>query len=87
MVDIQKNFFSWSFYNSFSWSYSIKKANPILIEKNCLQRGPRRNSLNKEVSEDQANFKSGSSDQATSKLSITFLLKLFQPSEYLLLIL
>ena len=55
-----------------------KKAKPILIEKNCLQRGPRGNSLNKEVSEDQANFKSGSSDQATSKLSITFLLTLFQ---------
>ena len=37
----------------------------MLIEKNCLQRGPRGNSLNKAVSEDQANFKCGSSDQAT----------------------
>ena len=42
-----------------------KKAKPILIEKNCPQRGPRGKSLNKGVSEDQANFKSGSSDQAT----------------------
>ena len=44
-----------------------KKAKPILIEKNFLQRGPRGNSLNKAVSENQANFKYGSLDQATKK--------------------
>ena len=43
-----------------------KKTKSTLIEKkNCVQGGPRRNSLNKADSEDQANFKSGSSDQAT----------------------
>ena len=43
-----------------------KKQNIHLLKKrNCLQGGPRGNSLNKADSEDQANFKSGSSDQAT----------------------
>ena len=46
--------------------FDKKKAKSTFIEKkNCLQGGPRGNSLNKADSEDQANFKSGSSDQAT----------------------
>ena len=45
--------------------FNKEKAKSTLIEKNCLKRGPRENSLNKADSEDQANFKSGPSDQAT----------------------
>ena len=44
--------------------FNKKKQNLHLLKKTCLQREQRRNSLNKAVSEDQANFKSGSSDQA-----------------------
>ena len=45
--------------------FNKKKAKSTLIVKNCLKRGPKGNSLNKADSEDQANFKSGPSDQAT----------------------
>ena len=50
---------------AFGEAVQQKKAKSTLIEKNCLKRGPRENSLNKADSEDQANFKSGPSDQAT----------------------
>ena len=59
------DFFSWHSIAAFGEAVWQKRAKPILIEKNYLERGPRGNSLNKAVSEDQANLKSGSSDQAT----------------------
>ena len=64
MADIQNRFFQ-LIIATFGEAVQQKKIKPILIEKNCLQRGPRGNSLNKAVSKDQANFKSGSSYQAT----------------------
>ena len=59
MVDIQNRFFQLIILKQLLVKlFDKKKAKPILIEKNCLQRWPRGNSLNKDVSEDQANFKS-----------------------------
>ena len=67
MVDIQNRFFQLIILQQLLVKlFDKKKAKSTLTEKKtCLQRGPRRNGLNKAVSEDQANFKSGSLDQAT----------------------
>ena len=66
MADIQNGFFQLIIsIAAFSEAVQQRNAKPTLIRKNCFQRGPRGNSLNKAVSEYQANFKSDSWDQAT----------------------
>ena len=67
MVDIQNRFFQLIILKQLLVKlFNKKEAKSTLIEKKIfLQRGPRGKSFSKAVSEDQANFKSGPSDQGT----------------------